>query len=114
MVLLDIGMSGLNGYEICRRIRRGWAAAFSTPFQMFKRYSQFAGGCCPLVISWPKGIKARGEVRNQYHHSTDIVPTILDICGLEMPKVHRGVEQYPLSGARKRAFLLARADAYDC
>ena len=45
------------------------------------------------MISWPKGIKARGEVRNQYHHSTDIVPTILDICGLEMPKVYRGVEQ---------------------
>ena len=49
---------------------------------MFKRYSQYSGGTCdPLVISWPKGIKARGEVRNQYHHSIDIVPTILDICG---------------------------------
>ena len=47
----------------------GWAVAFSTPFQMFKRYSQFAGGTCdPLVIHWPKGIKAKGEVRNQYHH----------------------------------------------
>ncbi|MCB1289856.1 MAG: sulfatase-like hydrolase/transferase, partial [Mycobacterium sp.] len=45
----------------------GWAVAFSTPFQMFKRYSQFAGGTCdPMVISWPKGIKAKGEVRNQY------------------------------------------------
>ena len=52
----------------------------------------------PLVISWPKGIKARGEVRNQYHHAVDIVPTILEICGLEMPKVYKGVEQYPLSG----------------
>jgi len=81
----------------------GWAAATSTPFQMFKRYSQFSGGTCdPLVISWPKGIKSRGEVRNQYHHSTDIVPTILDICGLEMPKVYKGVEQYPLSGVSMR------------
>ena len=77
----------------------GWAAAFSTPFQMFKRYSQFAGGTCdPLVISWPKGIKAKGELRHQYHHSVDIVPTILEICKLEMPKVYNGVEQYPLSG----------------
>jgi arylsulfatase len=77
----------------------GWAAATSTPFQMFKRYSQFSGGTCdPLVVSWPKGIKARGEVRNQYHHSTDIVPTILEACGLEMPKVYKGVKQYPLSG----------------
>jgi arylsulfatase A-like enzyme len=77
----------------------GWAAAFSTPFQMFKRYSQYSGGTCdPLVISWPKGFKARGEVRHQYHHSTDIVPTILEVCGLEMPKVFKGVEQYPLNG----------------
>ena len=79
---------------------------------MFKRYSQFSGGTCdPLVISWPKGIKARGEVRNQYHHSTDIVPTILEICGLEMPKVYRGVEQYPLSGVSMRYTFDAKPDA---
>jgi len=85
-----------NTYE---HIPTGWAAAFSTPFKMFKRYSEYAGGTCdPLVISWPAGFKARGEVRNQYHHSVDIVPTILDICRLEMPKVYRGVKQYPLSG----------------
>jgi arylsulfatase A-like enzyme len=81
----------------------GWAVAFSTPFQMFKRYANFAGGTCdPMVISWPKGIKARGEIRNQYHHSTDIVPTILDVCGLKMPDVYRGVRQYPLSGVSMR------------
>ena len=52
----------------------GWAVAFSTPFQMFKRYSQYSGGTCdPMVIHWPKGIKAKGEVRHQYHHATDIV-----------------------------------------
>jgi arylsulfatase len=54
------------------------------------------------VIHWPKGIKAKGEVRDQYHHSTDIVPTILDVVGLEMPKVYRGVEQYPLNGVSMR------------
>ncbi len=79
---------------------------------MFKRYSEYSGGTCdPLVISWPKGIKARGEVRNQYHHSTDIVPTILDICGLEMPKVYKGVEQYPLSGVSMRYTFDAKPDA---
>jgi arylsulfatase len=78
---------------------------------MFKRYSQFAGGTCdPLVISWPKGIQARGEVRNQYHHSTDIVPTILDICGLEMPSVYKGVAQYPLSGVSMRYTFDAKPD----
>jgi len=77
----------------------GWAAAFSAPFQMFKRYAQYAGGTCdPMIISWPKGIKARGEIRHQYHHVTDIVPTILELAGLEMPEVYRGVEQVPLPG----------------
>ncbi len=81
----------------------GWAAAFSAPFKMFKRYSEYSGGTCdPMIISWPQGIKARGEVRHQYHHSTDIVPTILDVCGLGMPKTYRGVEQYPLSGVSMR------------
>ncbi len=89
----------------------GWAVAFSTPFQMFKRYSQYAGGTCdPLVISWPKGIRAKGEVRHQYHHSTDIVPTILEICGLEMPKVYKGVEQYPLSGISMKYTFDAKPD----
>jgi len=89
----------LGGPDTYEHYPTGWAAAFSTPFKMFKRYSEYSGGTCdPLVISWPKGIKARGEIRSQYHHSTDIVPTILEICGLEMPKVFKGVEQYPLSG----------------
>ncbi len=102
----------LGGIETYNHYPTGWAAAFSTPFQMFKRYSEYAGGtCCPLVISWPKGIKAKGEVRNQYHHSTDIVPTILDVCGLEMPKVYRGVNQYPLSGVSMRYTFTAKPNA---
>jgi arylsulfatase len=63
------------------------------------------------VISWPKGIKARGEVRNQYHHCTDIVPTILDVCGLQMPKVYKGAEQYPISGVSMRYSFDAKPDA---
>jgi arylsulfatase A-like enzyme len=90
----------------------GWAAAFSTPYQMFKRYSEYSGGTAdPLVISWPKGIKARGELRNQYHHSVDIVPTILEIAGLKMPKVYHGVKQYPLSGISMRYTFDAKPDA---
>jgi arylsulfatase len=99
MKLID-ELGGPNTYE---HYPTGWAAALSTPFKMFKRYSNYAGGTeCPLTITWPKGIKARGEVRNQYHHAVDIVPTILDIVGVEMPKVYRGVEQYPLSGVSMR------------
>jgi arylsulfatase A-like enzyme len=81
----------------------GWATAFSTPFQMFKRYSQFSGGTCdPMVIHWPKGIKAKGQVRHQYHHAIDVVPTILDVAGIPMPKEYRGVKQYPLNGVSMR------------
>ena len=76
----------------------GWAMAFSTPFRMFKRYSYQGGISDPMVIHWPKGIKAKGEVRHQYHHSTDIVPTILECVGLEFPKVLNGHEQVPLPG----------------
>ncbi len=102
----------LGGPETYNHYPTGWAAAFSTPYQMFKRYSEYAGGtCCPLVISWPKGIKAKGEVRNQYHHCTDIVPTILDACGVEMPKAFRGAEQWPLSGVSMRYSFEAKPDA---
>jgi arylsulfatase A-like enzyme len=102
-------LGGPNTYE---HFPTGWAAAFSTPFKMFKRYSEYAGGTCdPLIISWPKGIKARGEVRNQYHHSTDIVPTILDIIGIEAPKVYKGVPQYPMSGVSMKYSFNTTPDA---
>jgi arylsulfatase len=88
----------------------GWAAAFSTPYRMFKRYSYQGGVCDPMVISWPAGIKARGEVRHQYHHSTDVYPTILEVCGVEMPEVVNGHRQSPLSGV-SMVYSFADADA---
>lgn len=95
MKYLDV----LGSPETYNHYPTGWASAFSAPFKMFKRYSQYAGGTNdPLVISWPKGIKAKGEIRHQYHHSVDIVPTILEVIGLEMPEEYHGVKQVPLSG----------------
>jgi arylsulfatase len=88
----------------------GWAAAFSTPYRMFKRYVFQGGIADPLVISWPKGIAARGEVRSQYHHSTDIVPTILEACGVEFPDHVDGVQQAPLSGV-SMGYSFGSADA---
>jgi arylsulfatase A-like enzyme len=88
----------LGSPETYNHYPTGWAVAFSTPFRMFKRYSYQGGVCDPLVISWPAGIAARGEVRSQYHHSTDIYPTILEACGVEMPEVVNGYRQSPLSG----------------
>lgn len=95
MKYLDV----LGGPETYEHYPTGWASAFSAPFKMFKRYSQYAGGTNdPLVISWPKGIQAKGEIRHQYHHSVDIVPTLLEAIGLEMPETYNGVKQVPLSG----------------
>jgi arylsulfatase len=92
--LLD-KLGGPDGYN---HYPTGWAVAFSTPFRMFKRYSYQGGVCDPMVIHWPKGFRAKGEVRHQYHHSTDVYPTILEACGIEMPTVVNGHEQSPLAG----------------
>jgi len=89
----------LGGQDTYEHFPTGWAAAFSAPYKMFKRYSEYQGGTAdPLIISWPKGIKARGELRHQYHHSVDIVPTLLEVVGLKMPEFNHGVKQYPMSG----------------
>lgn len=102
----------LGGPDTYNHYTTGWATAFSTPFQMFKRYANYAGGTCdPLIISWPEGIKARGEIRHQYHHSVDIVPTVLEVCGLSFPDTYRGVEQYPLSGISMRYTFDSKPDA---
>src|SRR4051812_9418489 len=98
MPLLD-KLGGPDGYN---HYPTGWAVAFSTPYRMFKRYSYQGGVADPLVVHWPAGIKARGEVRDQYHHCTDIVPTILDCCGVEMPAVVDGHDQTPLPGVSMR------------
>jgi arylsulfatase A-like enzyme len=81
----------------------GWAMAFNTPFKMWKRYTYNGGICDPLLISWPKGIKSRGEVRHQYHHAIDIVPTILDVVGVEAPEVVKGYTQRPIEGVSMRS-----------
>ena len=91
-------MDHLGGPDTYNHFPTGWAAAFNGPLKMFKRYSYAGGVNSPLVISWPAGIKSRGEIRNQYHHSVDIVPTILELAGMEMPKEFNGIEQTPLSG----------------
>jgi arylsulfatase len=80
----------------------GWAMAFNTPFKMWKRYSHNGGTCDPCIIAWPDGIQARGEVRDQYHHAVDIVPTLLDCLGVDEPDVVRGVTQIPIQGVSMR------------
>ncbi|PBC49991.1 arylsulfatase [Rhodococcus sp. ACS1] len=80
----------------------GWAMAFNAPFKMWKRYTFNGGTCDPCLISWPAGITARGETRDQYHHAIDLVPTLLDCLGLELPDTIKGYAQHPLQGVSMR------------
>lgn len=82
----------------------GWAVAFCTPFKLYKRYANYEGGISdPFLICWPKGIPARGEIRHQYIHAVDIVPTLYDCLGMEPPATLKGWTQSPLEGASFRA-----------
>ncbi len=77
----------------------GWAHAMSTPFQWTKLIaSHFGGTRNGMVISWPKRIKAKGELREQFHHVIDIMPTILEATGIPAPIEVYGVAQKPIEG----------------
>ncbi len=77
----------------------GWAVAGDTPFAWTKQIpSNFGGTRNGLVIHWPKGIKAKGQVRTQFHHVIDVAPTILEAAGLPEPKVVNGTKQAPIEG----------------
>jgi arylsulfatase len=75
----------------------GWAMAFNTPFKMWKRYEFNGGTSDPFIVSWPAA-KGRGEIREQYCHAIDIVPTILDLLGVEPPETIKGHTQTPFDG----------------
>ena len=80
----------------------GWAMAFNTPFKMWKRYEFNGGTSDPCIISWPAGIKAKGEIREEYHHAIDIVPTILDVLGVRAPETIKGHVQASFDGLSMR------------
>ncbi|OBH01022.1 arylsulfatase [Mycobacterium sp. E3247] len=81
----------------------GWAWALDAPFQWMKQVaSHFGGTRNGLAISWPRGIAAAGEQRSQFHHVIDIVPTILEAAGIDMPTCVNGVEQKPIEGVSMR------------
>jgi len=83
----------------------GWAWAFNTPFKLWKRYASYQGGTAdPMIVSWPAQITKAG-IRRQYTHAIDIVPTIYDCLGVEMPDVVKGATQIPLEGESFRASL---------
>jgi arylsulfatase A-like enzyme len=106
-ILDDVGaglamIDELGGPKTYNHYPTGWAMAFNTPFKMWKRYEFNGGTADPCLISWPNGMKARGEIRHQYHHAIDLVPTILDVLDIDPPAHIKGSAQSPFDGVSMR------------
>jgi arylsulfatase len=92
----------LGGPKTYNHYSNGWAMAFNTPFKMWKRYEFNGGTSDPCIISWPSVLGHGGEIRRQYHHAIDIVPTILDCLGVDAPGAIKGSTQVPFDGVSMR------------
>jgi arylsulfatase len=100
-----------GGTETFPHYAVGWAVAGDTPFAYAKQVaSDFGGTADGMVIRWPKGVKAQGEVRSQFHHVIDIAPTVLEVAGLPAPNSVNGTAQRPIEGV-SLAYTFADAQA---
>ena len=88
----------LGSPEASNNYPPGWAWAGNTPLKWYKTWVHAGGVKVPLIISYPKKIKDKGAIRNQYHHVIDINTTVLDICNIEQPESIKGVKQEPKPG----------------
>ena len=96
----------LGGTDTYNHYPIGWAMAFNTPYKLYKRYASHEGGIADTaIISWPNGITAHGEVRDNYVNVCDITPTVYDLLGITPPDTVSGVAQKPLDGVSFKAAL---------
>jgi arylsulfatase A-like enzyme len=100
----DIGdtlarVDDLGGFRAYNHYAWGWAWAGNTPLRLWKRYTWLGGVRTPLVVRWLRRIAAAGEIRTQFCHAVDVMPSILDAAGLAAPEVLDGISQQPLDGA---------------
>src|SRR5215207_6376206 len=103
----------LGGTKAYNHYAWGWTWAGNTPFRRWKRETYRGGSTDPFVLAWPTGIAARGEIRTQYAHAIDMVPTVLDALGIEPPTTIRGLDQSPLEGVQLRPHLRRRGRTDD-
>jgi arylsulfatase len=93
------GIDALGGFHTAPHFAAAWAHAQNTPFQWGKQMASHLGGTRdPMVVAWPKRIKAAGDMRTQFTHCIDIGPTVLELIGIPEPKVVDGIEQEPMDG----------------
>lgn len=76
----------------------GWAMAGNSPNRWYKQFAHEGGTRAPLIVHWPERISQGGEIRGQFHAAPDLMPTILDLFGLDTPKIVGGITQRPLEG----------------
>ncbi len=88
-----------GGPETYPHMAAGWAVALDAPFGWMKQVgSDFGGTRNGMVVSWPKGIKAKNEIRTQFSHVIDVAPTVLQAARLPEPKMVNGIKQIPIEG----------------
>ena len=96
---LNSKLDDLGGPESYNHFAVGWAHAMNTPFQWTKQVASHWGGTRNgTIVHWPKGIKAKGEVRTQFSHVIDVAPTILEAAGIPEPLSVDGIQQDPIDG----------------
>jgi hypothetical protein len=96
---LNAHLDKFGGPEAYNHYAVGWAHAMDTPYQWTKQVASHWGGTRNgLIVHWPKGIRAKGEVRSQFHHVIDVAPTLLEVAGLPQPVFVNGVQQRPIEG----------------
>ncbi|WP_316192715.1 arylsulfatase [Bradyrhizobium sp. SZCCHNRI1029] len=88
----------IGGPDTHSNFPHGWAMASNTPLRRYKQNTHGGGIRDPFIVSWPQRIAARGEVRHQFVHACDLVPTLLDLIGIDAPATIAGVPQMPLEG----------------
>ncbi|MFN2177019.1 MAG: sulfatase-like hydrolase/transferase, partial [Anaerolineales bacterium] len=92
----------LGGPDTFNHYAWGWTWAGNTPFRRWKRETYRGGISDPFIVHFPKGIRAKGEVREQYAHAIDMVPTVLDMLKIDPPTSIKGVTQSPIEGVSFR------------
>jgi arylsulfatase A-like enzyme len=91
----------------------GWAHAGNTPLKWFKMQTHGGGVRCPMILRWPAGIGSEGRISSQFSHCADVVPTILEACGVPAPTMLRGVPQMPIDGT-SLAYTFDEPDTVSC
>ena len=103
-------INDIGGDHAFNHYATGWAQVSNTPLKWYKRGNHGGGIRAPLIVHWPKGIAARGEIRTQYHHVIDIAPTLYELLAVTPPAVYAGVAQMPVHGT-SMAYTFSAADA---